>query len=156
MTKTIPQWLSLLILVVAFLGFIDATFLASEHFLGVTPPCFITSGCDTVTTSSYSKILGVPVSFLGVLYYLTILGLGMYFADKQKVIALKLLHIATGFGLLFSAWLFYIQGFVLNAWCVYCLISGGISVILFSLCACAFHKRWENKSTTEGVYRLDQ
>lgn len=142
MTKHIPTWLTGAILIVAFLGFIDASFLTAEHYLKMVPPCFIVQGCDTVTTSSYSKIAGVPVAVLGALYYVSVLILGMYYVDKKKVLALKALHGITTIGLIMSLWFIYAQAFIIKAWCMYCLFSAATSITLFVLAALAFHKTW--------------
>jgi uncharacterized membrane protein len=141
MTKNIPTWLLVSILFISFLGFMDATFLAGEHFLHMTPPCFIVQGCDVVTTSAYSKIFGIPVSLLGVFYYLAILVSGLYYAENRKPRTLQLMHAITTLGLIMSLWFLYAQAFIIKAWCLYCLFSAGTSIILFILCAFAFHKR---------------
>lgn len=153
MTKHIPHWLSIGILIVAFLGFLDSSFLTAEHYLGMTPPCFIVQGCDVVTTSSYSKILGVPVSLLGALFYLSMLILGMYFVDTQKSIALTLMHIGTTIGLCMSVWFVYVQAFILKSWCLYCLLSAGTSTLLFVLAFIAYHKVWPDNAPSD-VYVL--
>ena len=124
----------------------DASFLTGEHFLKMTPPCFITTGCDTVTTSSYSKILGIPVALLGMLYYIGILGLCMYYIDKKKAFTLKLLHLGTILGVLLSGYFIIIQGFVLKAWCIYCLGSTTTSTILCILAAMAYCKTWHTET----------
>ena len=156
MTKHIPHWLSISILIVAFLGFIDASFLTAEHYLNMTPPCFIVQGCDVVTTSSYSKILGIPVSLFGSLFYISILVLGIYFVDKQKSVALTLIHAGTTLGLLMSLWFVYVQAFILKSWCLYCLFSAGTSTALFVLGAIAYYKVWpeQAQTTPDGTYVL--
>ncbi len=150
MTKYIPTWLIGCILFVAFLGFMDASFLTGEHFLKMTPPCFITSGCDTVTTSTNSKLFGIPVALLGMIYYITVLGTAMHYADKRKAFSLKALHLITSVGLLMSVYFLYVQGLVLHAWCIYCLGSAMVSTILFILVSLAHYKNWpeKNKETT--------
>lgn len=156
MTKHIPHWLSVSILVVAFLGFIDASFLTAEHYSEMTPPCFIVQGCDVVTTSSYSKILGIPVSLLGALFYVSILILGIYYVDKKKSVALTLIHLATSAGFLMSLWFVYVQAFILKSWCLYCLFSAGTSTVLFVLGAIAFYRKWpeQTETTPDGAYVL--
>ena len=93
-----------------------------------------------VTTSSYSKILGIPVSFLGALFYISILVLGMYYVDKKKSIALTLIHAGTSIGLVMSLWFVYVQAVILKSWCLYCLFSAGTSTALFILGTMAYYK----------------
>ena len=127
-------------LIVALIGFADATFLTVEHYRGVIPPCTATSGCETVLTSPYAVILGVPVSLLGALYYFVIAlgafvylearhGSGSLAAHHNSI--LKWLLMATVLGFLMSLWFVYLQAFVLHSYCQYCLGSAITSTILF-------------------------
>lgn len=141
MTKSIPAWVLTSIFIIAFLGFLDATFLVGEHYLHMVPPCFIVQGCDTVTTSAYSKIAGIPVSVLGMLYYVTVLTLAMYYADKKKKSTLLLLHGITILGFGMSLWFLFAQAFIIKAWCMYCLFSATTSTLLFVFAANAYHRK---------------
>ncbi len=42
-------------------GFVDAMYLTVEHYVNAIPPCSIGS-CETVLTSQYASVLGLPVS----------------------------------------------------------------------------------------------
>ena len=132
MPKTIII-LAIVFLVVSFLGFLDATFLAVETFLGKIPPCSITGGCESVLTSPYSKFLGLPVAVYGALYYLIIFIFAAYFLDTKKEKALKLAAKLTPLGLLASVYFVFLQAFVIKQYCPYCLVSAGTSTILFVL-----------------------
>lgn len=127
------RWYPLTALGLAGVGFIDATFLTIEHYTKFTLPCSITHGCELVTTSAYSSILGVPVALLGALYYVGVL-LAVYasleFAKPQW---LKWIAIATTAGFLFSAWFVYLQLFVIRAICEYCMLSALTSTTLFAV-----------------------
>ena len=120
-----------LFLLVSLLGFLDASYLTIEHYRGVVPPCAIVDGCETVTTSAYSVLFGIPVALLGAVYYLLITVLSVLYIDTTKELALKTLSRLTILGLLASAYFIYIQGFVLHAWCIYCLGSATTSTLLF-------------------------
>lgn len=133
MEKRIPNWLLALILVIAFIGFFDAVYLTTNHYSGTTVPCFITTGCEQVTTSSYSLILGIPVALLGALYYLGILFLGMLYGQKCDFRVFKLLSYASFFGFGFSLWFVYVQAYLIGAWCTYCLLSASTSTLIFLL-----------------------
>ncbi len=119
--------------IVAFVGFLDASFLTAKHFSGEVPPCFLTSGCDVVTTSTYSKFLGIPVALMGLLYYLGQLILMMYYVDKKKNEVLPLISLGAVLAFGFSLWLTYTQVFLIKSYCIYCLFSAGISTILLGL-----------------------
>ena len=116
-------------LLFALAGFIDATFLSFEHFRNIVPPCSIGS-CETVLTSSYSVIFGIPVSLLGVLYYLALLiGLFLYIDLKHAVIA-RITLSCTIFGFAMSMWFVAVQAFILHSYCLYCMASATISTLL--------------------------
>lgn len=133
MKKIIPKWLIWTITAVAFLGFIDATYLTVIHYKGAELNCTAWGSCNEVTTSEYSVIFGIPMALFGALYYLTVLVLSLLYIDIKKQIILKLIPILTTFGFLFSLWLVYLQLFVLYSICIYCMFSAGTSTILFIL-----------------------
>ncbi len=130
--RVVPTKVAIIILVVALLGFADATYLTVEHFQNRIPPCSV-GGCEVVLTSAFSTILGVPVSLLGAIYYLLILvGVFAYIESKNvKVFKWTLLITAFGFGM--SLWFLILQAFVLKAYCYYCLGSALTSTVLFIL-----------------------
>lgn len=129
----LPRWLATAIMAVSILGFVDASYLAAEHFAGGIPNCYIFSGCAQVATSQYSSIAGIPIALLGALYYLVIfLLVSAYKEIKERVLLLY----AAGFssaGFLFSLWLIYLQLFVIDAICIYCMMSALSSTALFLL-----------------------
>lgn len=133
MNISLPKWLLSSIILTAFLGFLDAMYLATSHFIGIVPPCLVVGGCEQVTTSSYSVILGIPVAVMGALYYLSVLAAALLYVDKKHPLAIKVLQVLTGTGFLFTLWFLYVQGFIINAWCTYCLFSAFTSTLLFIL-----------------------
>jgi uncharacterized membrane protein len=136
----VPTSLAIAILVVAVLGFADAAYLTIEHYRGTIPPCSVVSGCETVLTSSYSIIAGIPVSLLGAIYYLLI-AIGVFaYIDTKKTVILKWTLSITIFGLLMSLWFIFLQAFVIKAWCLYCLGSAVTSITLFVLANVVFKK----------------
>jgi uncharacterized membrane protein len=132
--------LSITCLIFAFLGFLDATYLTILHYKNVFPPCTVTGGCEKVLTSQYSVILGIPISLLGSLFYLLIIFFALaVFLDKRKVFAHGL-FLAAFSGLFVSAVLFFVQFFILRAFCQYCLLSEAISIVVFVACAFLYSK----------------
>lgn len=136
----VPTSFVIALLVVATLGFADAAYLTIEHFKGVIPPCSVVSGCETVLTSSYSSILGMPVSLLGAIYYLLIAVGAFAYIDTKKTVVLKWTLSITIFGLLMSLWFIFLQAFIINAWCLYCLGSAASSIVLFIMANVVFKK----------------
>lgn len=129
----ISKTLAITFLVIAFLGFLDATYLAVEHFRGVVPPCTVLQGCEKVTTSEYSLILGVPVALLGAIYYLLIIVLVVLFFDRKNEKYFLYASYLTIFGLLAAIYFVFIQLVIIKAICIYCMFSALTSTLLFIL-----------------------
>jgi hypothetical protein len=50
-----------------------AGYLTYVHYAGLRPICGISHGCETVQTSSYASLVGIPVALLGLITYVLIL-----------------------------------------------------------------------------------
>lgn len=120
--------------IVAFLGFLDASFLTIEHFKNSIPPC-TAGGCEAVLTSKYAVILGVPMALLGSLFYLSVIILCLLILTNHKKIFLKAFYLLAAWGFVFSMFLLGLQAFVIHAYCQYCLLSvatsTGIAILAF-------------------------
>ena len=128
--QAVPNKAVVVLFVFAILGFSDASFLTIEHYQNRIPPC-TTAGCETVLTSPYSSMFGVPVALLGMIYYLVIaLGLFAHIEGKHEP-SLRAVLLLTVCGFLMSMWFIGAQAFLIHAWCLYCLGSATISTILF-------------------------
>lgn len=127
-----PKYAGTLI-TLAGLGFLDAFFLSYEHFKGLIPPCTIQFKCDLVTTSTYSFVFNIPVPYLGLLYYI-VLFIGAFLFLENKKHILRFLTLLSGLGVLASIYFTYIQGWVLNAWCLYCITSAIITTLFHISC----------------------
>lgn len=132
----VPRWLIITVLILSFVGFIDATYLSIEHFLGQVPPCNISVfNCASVTQSQYSLIFGIPVALFGSVYYLVMLIVSIFTLSGGISKYLKLfLVFLTPVGFIFSLYFLSIQAFIIKAWCVYCVFSALVSIALFVLC----------------------
>ncbi len=129
----IPKGLVWAFIVIGFLGFLDATFLTAEHYLGSLLNCPLFGDCEKVTTSPYAVIGGIPVALMGATYYLAIFVLGIAYFDAGRARILKFTANLTPLGLIASLWFLYLQIFVIKALCFYCLISAITSTLLFIL-----------------------
>lgn len=127
------QALTLLLALVAFIGFLEATYLSVQHYRGVVPPCTIVIGCDLVTTSSYALLFNIPVALLGALYYLAVLLLAVGYLESGNDTLLFLAVALTPIGFLASAYFMYLQLYIIKATCIYCVGSALSSTILFIL-----------------------
>jgi uncharacterized membrane protein len=102
--------------------------------LGVIGELSCTIGsCETVNTSKWSRFLGLPVAAWGLLFYLdvfllSLLGtLGRF--EDQPAISIALVAQAA-IGVLFSAWLTYLELGVIHAICIWCVTSAVIVTLI--------------------------
>lgn len=117
-------------LVLSFIGLADASYLSVAHLKNTSPGCFLTIGCDVVTTSSFSDVLGIPLAYIGVVYFLVVFFLSVAFLDQKKIIFLQSAALLALGGFAISLVLVGLQLFVLEAICIYCMISAGVNTLL--------------------------
>ena len=116
----------------AVVGLTDATLLTKEHYSDLVLPCTVTRGCETVLTSKYSVVFGVPLALFGIIFYFSVLVAALYLmANLSKRLKQLILLLGT-IGFISSLGLVYIQGAVLHAWCQYCLLSALTSTLIFA------------------------
>ncbi len=123
--------IAVILIIVAVIGFADAAYLTWQHYSGIIPPCFVTTGCETVLTSAWSSIFGIPVSLLGAIYYASIALLALGFLIFKKPKLLTVVSWATFIGLFATLWFVSLQLFIIHNICFYCMVSATTSTILF-------------------------
>ena len=130
---------------VALVGLFVALYLAL-YKLGIigTLACG-TGGCETVQLSRWATLLGLPVAVWGVGYYALVLALALATIQERwsesRGLSLALVMV-TGWGVLFSAWLTWLELFVIDAICRWCVVSAILAVIVFALVL------WDWRTTT--------
>lgn len=83
-------------------------------------------------SSPYASPFGVPFAYIGLLYYLHMLGLALLLAYDPHAKGLRWgMLLYTGIGLLFSVGFELLQFFVIGALCMYCAISAVTTLALF-------------------------
>lgn len=122
-----------LALVASLGGLILASYIAAKKHTGPLV-CPIGHDCTTVVHSEYSEFLGFPLELLGIVYYsLSALFYGSMFAfpeyATEGITFIGILFSTAAF--IFSAYLVFIQGYVLRQWCTWCLMSAGLSTLIF-------------------------
>jgi len=89
--------------------------------------------CDLVTSSAQSRLGGVPVALLGVVWFAGMFGL-LAFEDRLRLLASPALHLAwTGVGVLMVFYLVYAELFLIGAVCVWCTVVHVLVIGLFLL-----------------------
>jgi vitamin-K-epoxide reductase (warfarin-sensitive) len=89
--------------------------------------------CDMVNRSIYSVVFGVPVALVGVLGYAALFLLSTIYRSKAEIPVMLLLGALAGLG--FALYLTYIEKFVLAVWCILCLSSLSVIVMITGLAA---------------------
>jgi uncharacterized membrane protein len=89
--------------------------------------------CETVNSSRFAEVGGIPIALIGVLGYLAILFILYLLVRKpawRDILRLTLFGF-TLTGTLYSLYLTYLEIFVLRAICPYCVISALAMISLF-------------------------
>lgn len=128
--------IDLIALVASILGLIDAGYLSYSKLNSANLVCSKAIGdCNSVNASQWSTLAGIPIAYLGFAAYVALILL-ILFGKKIKFIAAYadyLYFFITLVGFLFSAYLTYIEAFVLKTFCQWCLVSALMMTILFSI-----------------------
>ena len=115
------------------LGIVVSGYLASKRLTGGSLACTRWAQCDVVNSSIYAKFLGIPVSFIGLAAYLLLLALTLAALwttgrTQRQMLLLSLLFSIGGVG--FSVYLTYIEIYVIEALCSWCVASAIIITLL--------------------------
>jgi uncharacterized membrane protein len=108
--------------IVALMGLADATYLTIHHLTAVPVPCSIIAGCETVLTSKYAEIGGIPLAAFGAAAYFVAFSLALLAAFGNRMMWM-LFGIQVILMSIVTVGLLYLQGFVIGAFCQFCLIS---------------------------------
>lgn len=123
------------ILVLAFFGLADSTYLAQHEASGTPLLCNIQnlSGCNIVAASPYSHIFGIPLAEFGILFYSIIFVLAALEIVLFDRLLRRVLQAISLIGVVASLYFTLIQAFVIRAFCIYCLVSALIALLIFIL-----------------------
>jgi uncharacterized membrane protein len=125
--------LRLVSLVLSGAGILDAAYLTWVKLTHTQVYCGVLGDCQTVNTSPYSEIGGIPIALLGLGGYALISVLlilesrGEYWEVNAPLWIFGLSLV----GVIYSAYLTYVELAILHAICVYCAGSAILMVALF-------------------------
>ncbi len=132
-----PGWVPATTTALSLLGLAVSAYLTVEHFSsGTTLACPDTGAinCVKVTASSYSKLFGVPVALLGLLFFVAMVPLSLPVAWRSRhagVARLRLLLACVG--VLFVLYLVWAELFPIGAICLWCTVVHVVTVTLFGI-----------------------
>lgn len=124
-----PAFIYGLAMLVSLIGLMDSIYLTVQHLTGKSVKCTVTGGCSKVLSSSYATIAGMPTASFGAMAYFAAFSLATLavFGSRQARTWLAILAVPM---ILTACWLFYLQAFVLHAFCEFCLLSATMTLLL--------------------------
>lgn len=132
-TRKALDWAQLA-LILAGIGI--AVYLSYVKLFGLEPYCAGVGDCEAVQTSPYAQLFGIPVAILGLGSYLALLALWWVkrtdWSDLGYMARMAFFFVSL-IGVLFSAYLTYLEIFVIEAICPWCVASAIVMTILFLL-----------------------
>jgi uncharacterized membrane protein len=131
--KKLSGGINLTVFFLSLAGAADSAYLAYLKFTGSIAACSNIGDCEAVNNSRYAEIAGIPIALLGVIGYLTILGIAlMEVRYPDWKFSLRLVFFGfTLTGTLYSIYLTYVEVAVLQAICPFCVLSAVIMLALF-------------------------
>ena len=116
------------IAILAVAGAVVSGLALQVHYSTATEPCSINErwDCGVVNHSPFAVVDRIPVAALGIAGYIALAALAL---ARQRMILL----LAAFIGFDFALWLTSIEHFVLQVWCLYCVISQGIIALILLL-----------------------
>lgn len=136
MSERKSTWPDRLQAILVVIGIGIAAYLTYVKLFGLKPYCADIGNCDAVQNSAYAELFGIPVAVLGLLTYLALLALwwvkrvdwrGLGYPAQLGFFFVSLV------GVLFSAYLTYLEIWVIRAICPWCVASGIVMLGIFLL-----------------------
>jgi len=138
-TASPRPWLKWLSIAIAVVGTGITGYLTYSHLTETATACpaNATFNCELVQHSIYSELAGIPIAYIGLAGYLSILavllldGRILFFTERGALLVFGF----TLFGFLYSGFLTSTEAFILHAWCLWCLSSAILMTVLFVISA---------------------
>jgi uncharacterized membrane protein len=113
----------------AVVGLAIAAYLLAARLLGEAPACGPVKGCETVAASEYATMFGIPVALFGVVFSVVLATACLAWwrrADRRALYVAYALGLA---GIIAVVYLTYLELFVIEAICVYC-VTYAITIVV--------------------------
>jgi uncharacterized membrane protein len=132
----------------ALAGAAISGYLTAVHYAGQPVFCGGLSSCETVNTSSYAEVMGVPVALLGLGAYVCIGVLAL--ARARLSWAGPALVFVSVVGVLYSAYLTWVELTVLHAVCLWCATSAAVVTVIAGLAITAYLREEDGTNEDRG------
>ncbi len=129
-----PPMNRMVVAVLALLGLLVSLYMLA-HAMGLTGEVICGLGdCETVQNSRFAWVGPVPTAAVGTVGYLALMALAILGLQPSiqgsRIVPLGLL-LGGVIGVAFSAYLTYLEAFVIHAWCQWCVASALLILLAF-------------------------
>lgn len=148
-TKTQGSFVYLAIAALSLAGVVVSAIALQRHFAkSATTFCDFNQkfSCDVVNRSEQSTIAGIPVAAIGVAGYGALFFLSAFRRTRAETPSRLLM--ASLVGLAFALYLTYVEAYVLETWCILCVISLALIAMIAALSGIAKLKAGARSSPT--------
>jgi uncharacterized membrane protein len=138
-------------------GLVIASYLTYVEVAGSDPVCGPVGDCGLVQDSEYSTVAGVPIGVIGLVGYALIAVLWVVQRsgpERRSDLARIGLALVTVAGVAFTAWLTFLEPFVIHASCAWCLGSAIVIGGLMWLTVPDGITAWRRLAPTSDVEEL--
>ncbi len=125
------------LVLLAMVGIVVSSLALHEHYRTDQSPCSINErwDCGTVNKSPFAVVWGVPIAVGGIAGY-ALFGLLAFFRAYGRLLDFTLASLG------FSIYLAHIEAHVLGVWCIYCVISLGLTALITLLTVGTVVRPW--------------
>ncbi len=117
--------LGIAIAAICVLGLCVAGYLSYTKLFGTTVQCVSGHGCQIVQKSKYAEFVGIPVPYIGFLGWIGVLATLLIPGDIGRGVT----ALFTVFGFFFTLYLTYLEIWVIEAICQWCVANGVLMTI---------------------------
>ena len=132
-------------LILSLLGVANAIYLTIIKYANNPQLCIQGVGnCWSVNISRYSELFGIPVALLGAITF-SFLTVAIWLENSKHSWSKLTIYFEFGvslFGVMFSAYLTYIELFVIKAVCPFCVLSAIIILLIWLRSLVLLLKKW--------------
>lgn len=133
----VPRWLPIVTTALSVAGLLVAAYLTYEHFTASTTLACSDRGvinCLKVTTSAQSRVFGIPVAVLGLLFFAAMVPASLPVAWRTRSSAIRRGRIVAALiGVAFVFYLVYAELFVIDGICLWCTAVHVLTLALFAV-----------------------
>ena len=130
-----PRWPAVVGLLLCLAGLGVASYLTYAHYdthIQLACPDKGVINCAQVTSSSYSKVFGIPVALLGLLFFVFMIPLNLPVAWRSTSTLIRRVRMgSTVIGIGFVCWLLYAELVKIQKICLYCTSVHVLTFLLF-------------------------